>query len=405
LSDTPTRLMSDASAQPIVSRALLTRFVSIVGSSIGFYLPLAVIPLLAKQSGSSGAAALPTAALLIASVVCETLTPRLLDRVGYRSALGVGLTLLGAPAVVLALTASVWLIIAVSIVRGCGFAICVVAGGAVTATLIPPTRRGEGLALVGLVGGVPALVALPAGLWIASRWGYAPVFYLAAVLTLLAVPSVSGLPRLTQSAKDRECRSVFAGIRDPALARPATIFATSTAAVGVLVTYLPLATSEQPRWVATTALLAEPGAATVARWVAGRHGDRRGHASLLTPGLLTAAAGMTCLAATGSPAAVIVGAVVFGAGFGVLQNATLVLMYHRAPLGGEDVVSAIWNATYDLGMAAGALAAGALITPLGYDTTFVLAAALMLPALATVRRDQTANTSPSHSQEITPCAT
>jgi predicted MFS family arabinose efflux permease len=86
------------------------------------------------------------------------------------------------------------------------------------------------------------------------------------------------------------------------------------------------------------------------------------------------------------PAAVIGGSLVFGAGFGVLQNATLALMYGSEPTGGESTVSAIWNTAYDLGMAAGAFAAGLAITSIGYPVTFALTAAAMLPAFALIRR-------------------
>jgi predicted MFS family arabinose efflux permease len=95
---------------------------------------------------------------------------------------------------------------------------------------------------------------------------------------------------------------------------------------------------------------------------------------------------MAAIAWTGTPAAVIGGALVFGAGFGVLQNATLTLMYARVPAGGESAVSAIWNAAYDLGMAAGALGAGLLIGLTGYSATFVLTAVMVLPALLLARR-------------------
>jgi predicted MFS family arabinose efflux permease len=98
------------------------------------------------------------------------------------------------------------------------------------------------------------------------------------------------------------------------------------------------------------------------------------------------AAGMALLA--GTPSMVIGGALVFGIGFGALQNATLTLMYNRVPAGGASAVSAIWNAAYDLGMAAGALGAGLVITSVGYSTTFVLTAAVILPALILVRRDR-----------------
>jgi MFS family permease len=371
----------------IVTGALMVRFVSVVGSSVGFYLPLAVVPLFATQTGSPSAAALPTVALLLASVAGELLTPRLLARIGYRRALALGLVLLGAPTIALTFTGSPLVIVAVSVVRGCGFAICVVAGGALTVMLIPAGRRGVGFALVGLVGGVPSVLALSAGVWASSRWGFSPVFVATTVLTLLAVLSVPALPRAKVTAGHSERHGVLMGLRNRALTRPAAIFATSTAAVGVLVTFLPLATADQPAWVATAALLAQPAAATAARCVAGRLGDRRGHACLLTPGVLLAAAGVACLAATSAPAAVIGGALVFGIGFGALQNATLVLMYSGVPAGGEGAVSAIWNATYDLGMAAGALGAGLIVATVGYSGIFILAAAVMLPALVVVRGD------------------
>jgi predicted MFS family arabinose efflux permease len=371
----------------LLTRPLLLRFVSIVGSSIGFYLPLSVVPLFAKHAGSDRAAGLATVALLLATVACELVTPRLVARVGYRWALTLGLTLLGAPTVVLTFTAGTYAIVAVSVVRGAGFAVCTVAGGALTATLIPAGRRGEGLAFVGLVSGASGLLALPAGVWAAARWGYSPVFLATTVTTLLALVSVPGLPRRSTAARPARHDGVLAGLRSPALTRPATIFAASTAAVGVLVTFVPLAMIGRPA-LAAAALLAQPAAATAARWVAGRLGDRYGPGRLLVPGLALAAAGMAGIAATGTPAAVIGGSLVFGAGFGILQNTTLAIMYARVPAGGESTVSAIWNTAYDLGMAAGALAAGLVVASVGYPTTFVLTAAAMLPAFALVYRDR-----------------
>lgn len=390
-SDTLTQAPQAAVRARLVSRVLLLRFVSIIGSSIGFYLPLSVVPLFAKQAGSDSAAGLATVALLLATVACELVTPHIIIRIGYRWALAAGLLLLGAPTIVLTFCDSTWVIVAVSVVRGAGFAICVVAGGAVTAILIPAERRGEGLALVGLVGGVPSMLALPAGVWAAAQWGYTPVFVVTTVATLLALLSVPGLPsRRATASGSTSHHGVLAGLRSAALTRPATIFAASTTAIGVFVTFLPLAVTDQPAWVAAAALLAQPAASTVARWIAGRLGDRHGPARLLTPGLVLAAAGMAAIAVTGSPAAVIGGALLFGAGFGMLQNATLVLMYARVPAGGEGAVSAIWNAAYDLGMAAGALGAGLAITGLGYPTTFVLTAAVMFLALVVIRRDRAA---------------
>jgi hypothetical protein len=85
---------------------------------------------------------------------------------------------LGAPALVLPGSGGMVVLLVVCLVRGIGFAIAMVAGGALTASLLPADRRGEGLGLLGVVNGIPAVLGLPVGVWLAERYGYAPVFVL-----------------------------------------------------------------------------------------------------------------------------------------------------------------------------------------------------------------------------------
>lgn len=366
---------------PLLTRSLVLRLVSVVGGAVGFYLPLAAIPMFAEAAGTSAAAGWANGALLLATVGGELFTPRLVGRIGYRWALAAGLVLLGTPALLL-LTgagASVPGIVAVNAVRGVGFAVSVVAGGALTAALIPAERRGEGLALVGLVGGVPALLALPFGTWAAAHWGYVAVFALTAAAPLAAIVTVPGLPARTAASEGSP--GLAAGLADPALMRPAAVFAASASAAGVIVTYLPLAVAGLAAWVAPLALLLQPATSTAGRWFAGRLGDRHGQTRLLVPGAALSLAGMTALAATTCGPLVLAGAIAFGTGFGVLQNATLALMYARVGDGDYDTVSAIWNGAYDLGMGAGAIAVGALVAYTGYSAAFLVVAASMLPAL------------------------
>ncbi len=388
----------DTPAQDIrlITRPLLLRFVSIIGASASFYLPLSVVPLYASSSGSDASAGYATGSLLFATVTVELITPRLVARTGYRLALSCGLLALGLPALALLAKPDLALIVAVSIVRGAGFAIVTVAGGALTASMMPRERRGEGLALAGVVSGVPALTCLPVGVWAASRWGFGPVFVATAAAAVLALAAVPGLP--DRAAPDRAAANpgrsagdgptgVLPALRSPRLTGPAALFSASTMAAGVLVTFLPLATAGRPVAVASLALFAQPAAATLARMAVGRLGDRYGQARLLTPGILLSVAGMASIAATSTPALVIGGAAVFGVGFGVLQNATLALMYARSARGGYDAVSALWNAAYDAGMGAGAIGMGLVVRPFGYPATFLFTAALVSLALIPARRE------------------
>lgn len=368
---------------PLVTRPLLVRFVSVAGAEMSFFLPLSVLPLYVKStSGSSAGAGLATGALLAAGVAGELATPRLVSLAGYRLSLSAGLLLLGAPALALLWHVSFPVVIAVNVARGFGFAIATVAGGALTTSLIPAERRGEGLGLYGVVAGVPALVSLPAGVWAAGRWGFSPVFAVTAAAALLALASVPGLPGRSATAR-RPAGGVLAGLRNTSLLRLALVFAASTVAAGVLVTFVPLAVTSA---TATAALFAQPAAATAARWIAGRIGDRRGHTRLLCPGVLLCAAGMALLAAIHLAAVVVAGAACFGTGFGILQNSTLAMMYARAPSDGYDAVSAIWNAAWDGGMGAGAAVIGLVAAAAGFRAAFVITAGLVLPALVPALR-------------------
>ncbi|MFJ7957746.1 MFS transporter [Streptomyces sp. NPDC096319] len=443
------------SRPPLVTRPLLLRFVSIIGASTSFYLLLSVVPLYAEDAagGHGAAAGLATGALMLATVAGELATPRLVARFGYRFALVAGLVLLGAPAFALSASGSAPWIAAVCVLRGLGFAFTVVAGGALSASLIPAERRGEGLALVGIVTGVPSVVALPLGVWLVSHVGYGPVFAAGAVAALAAVASIPGLPDRERDAGTARARpaattdgarreeamdgvrreeamdgarrdevadgarreeamdgarreeamdgarreeaaagdrppGVVDGFRSPALSRPALVFGVTALAAGILVTFLPLAVPRASAGVVATALFAQTAAATAARWVAGRQGDRHGQARLLVPGLLAAAGGTLLTALTHSPVAVVIGVTLFGIGFGITQNATLTLMYARVPASGYGTVSALWNFAFDAGMGVGAVGFGILAARTGYPAAFALTAALMLTALVPARRDR-----------------
>ncbi|MGQ5639821.1 MULTISPECIES: MFS transporter [unclassified Streptomyces] len=429
---------------PLLNRALLLRFVSMVGATVSFFLLLSSVP----SHAGRGGAGLATGAMMLSTVLGELSGPRILRRYGNRGPLAAGLLLLGAPALALPLCPGPLWTAAVCLVRGLGFALTLVAGGALTAALIPARRRAEGLALVGVVGGVPSLVALPLGVWLTVHVGYAPVTTAAALAALATIPTVPALrePDTAKSGplgdaadatgdqgqvadgegrftsaegeahggaghitddgnalggeahaagsgtrvrgRESEALGVIEALGAAGLRRPTVVFAATALAAGILVTFLPLAVPRGSAGVATAALLVQSGASTAARWAAGRYGDRRGSARLVVPGLLVSAAGMAALAAAAGPLAVLAGAAVFGTGFGIAQNATLAVMYSRVSRPSYGTVIALWNLAYDGGMGVGAAGFGLFTARTGYARGFALTAVLMLAALRPALRDR-----------------
>src|SRR6266516_2626447 len=334
-----------------------------------------------------------TLADVAAPARARLLTRPLMARFGSRAVLAGGLLALGLPALALAVTANIGLILAACVVRGAGFAVLCVAGGALTVSLIPARRRGEGLALVGLVSGVPSVAALPLGVWLAGHLGYRPVFAAGGLAALAGLASLPWLPGAGPATRTTKADGMLAALRNPALVRPAALFSATTMAVGIIVTFLPLAVTRADANAAALALLVQPAAAIAGRWLAGRrgdrhssrpsdgHGTRRGSATLLVPGVLAAAAGVLVLSLTAVPAAVIAGAAVFGLGFGVTQNVTQTVMYDRVPESAYGASSALWNLAYDGGMGLGAAGFGVLALHTGYPIAFVLVAGVLAAAV------------------------
>ncbi|WP_149261482.1 MFS transporter [Actinomadura sp. K4S16] len=368
----------------LVGRHLALVFAGAFTTLTGFFLLFSVVPMYAVDGGAGGVGAgVTTGALMLTTVLAELSLPRLLDRFGHRRVLAAGILLLGAPTLALPFSSSMATITAVSLVRGLGFAVTVVVTGALLAALVPAERRGEGIGLFGVVAGVPSLLALPLGVWLAGRVGYTPVFVAGAAASLAALAVLPGLPRRitgppTTSSEPERPFGIAAGLRSAALLRPAVAFASTAMAAGILVTFLPDAV---PAGIAAAALFVQPASTTLARLWAGRVGDRHGAGRLLMPAVAVAASGVALLALVPNTVAVLAAMVVFGAGFGVTQNASMAMMFERAPASGYGTVSALWNVGYDGGMGVGGAAFGLAAAATGYPVAFALTAAVILLAL------------------------
>ena len=379
---------SPAGARPrLITAAFVRLLVVDFGAMTGFYLLLAVVPMHASAHGADGlGAGLTTAVLMFASVAGELVTPRVAARVGYRRLLAGGLVLLGAPALLLSWATGLSAMLLVGVVRGLGFAIVVTATGALAANTLPPERRGEGLGVLGVVSMVPAVTALPAGVWVAERLGFPVAFLLGAVVVLVVVPITLGLsPAAETSAAETGLVSLA---RRPGTVAPAVVFAVAAIAGGAVVSFLPGAVTGHGG-LAAAALFVQALAATTTRYLGGRWSDRHGPHRLLVPGVLLVAAGMGACALTGSPSAVLAGMAAFGAGFGLVQTASLNLMLNAATPGQYGAVSAGWNVAYDLGWGIGSAAVGALVTSVGISLAFAATAAaalVILPVARTTRR-------------------
>jgi MFS family permease len=379
----------NANADRILTRRTVRFLLTAVGSVTSFYLLLTVVPTYASRQGDGGAgggdeaaAGLATGVLMLATVVSELAAPRLIARYGRRRMFAASLILLGAPAILLTLDPLA--VLPVCALRGLGFGMAVVLGSSWMAVLVPAERRGQALGVYGVAVGIPAIAALPLGVWLADHIGYPTVFVAGGVVALLGLFPLAGLPGGRPDRSTVESLGVVRGLRSGALLRPALVFAATASAAGIVVTFLPTAVTGGAVAIVAPALLAHSAASTLGRWFTGRYAGR--HAALvLALSAVVSAGGVLCLALTGRALAVVAGAAIFGLGFGAAQNASITLMFDHVEPSGYDTASAVWNIGYDAGMGLGAAGFGLLAGYTGFPLGFVLAAALIPASLILLR--------------------
>ncbi|MGY1845978.1 MULTISPECIES: MFS transporter [unclassified Blastococcus] len=351
---------------------------------VSYFLTLASLPTYAVAGGApESTAGVVTAVFLVVTIAVQSVVPVLVDRFGTGPVFAAGLLALGVPAPFYVLDDGVAWISALSAVRGAGFAVITVLGATLSARVAPPERRGESIGLYGLAIALPNMAAIPAGvaLVLGGHVG---------VLSWLAASPVLGLfflPALLRSVVSREepapAGNARAAVR--AALAPSVVLLVVTTAGGGFVTFLPI--DRPDGQVATGALLLWGLFGAVTRWRAGVLADRLGTAVLLPLAVLVAAVGLA-VAGAGlwwGAGWVLLGAALFGAGFGGVQNLTLLRAFARAGERGTTAASALWNASFDAGTAAGALLLGFAYGAAGLPWTFVLSAVVVAAVLPLAR--------------------
>lgn len=339
----------------------------------GWAVLLPVVPLIVSLSGGSDTlAGGVTAVFMAATVLTQFGVPRLLRRWGYRWVLAAGCLLLGPPSLLFLLSTEAIPVLAVSAVRGAGFGMLTVAGSALVAELVPREMLGRATGAQGIAVAAAQMVGLPAGLAIMQHWSATPVFVLGALIPLLAVGAVTRLPHLhprpAGTARGRLPLSV--------LLVPWLSIATVAAAFGGVSSLLPIAIAERAS-LAGGVLAVVSGAAVCGRYAAGSFSDRVAVGRALMPALAFTCGGLALFAVAarnGDWIVLVCAAVMFGFGFGAVQNESLVMIFTAAGPARFGAASAGWNIGFDAGTGFGSLTLGAVASVAGYSWVFAVAA-------------------------------
>lgn len=359
---------------------------------------LPVIPTAVLDAGGPETlAGLTTGVFMLATVITQVFTPWLLRKFGYGLVMGASATLLGVPAFAYALGMDAQTVLTVSAIRGIGFGALTVAEAAVVAELVPRRLLGRATGTLGIMVGFSQMIGLPLGLALVQVLGYNKVYFLTAAVGLLSLFAALRIPKIPPSPKTTtDIAHVHVPMWRLVLVPALGLMFVSTA-YGAITNFLPASMREidpvQGAALSGLMLGAMNFAAMLSRYLAGRVMDRKGYpGTMMIPCQVLSAAGVFVMALVlffPLPLwCMVIGVLLYGAGFGAVQNEALTLMFYRLPRSKASEASAIWNIAYDGGTGLGSTIYGMLLATMVFAPMFGLAAAVILIGVLVTTSDR-----------------
>jgi MFS family permease len=374
---------------------------------LAFFDNFALLPLIAPRAQELGADALgvglAVAAYSLTNLVLNLAGGVLADRIGRRAVLLLSLAVAPLCIAIYGLATTFPVFLAARIVHGAFGGFLMAALFALLADVAPEGGRGRTIGRAGALIGLAAVIGPALAGVAALRFGSSPVFLMIAVVLAIGLVVVWNAIPETLPNRDRDPGQSGAWRRllsDPRLrASYVTIFGLE-AGVGIVTAFLKdgiverqmaagmdaeralrYATGAQGGLLSIFALVAIVlMLSPVAQWV-----DRRGVLGLSIAGLAILAVSTAVLAVGGTLEADALAMVLYGAGFGILFPAAAAMVGISAARPERGRAYGVFNLSFDAGLAAGPLLAGALAVSMIGLEPFVTATILIAVVALVVR--------------------
>jgi len=380
-------LLSDNVQVPVdtAQRLFTPRFFLMCGFSFTVFLsafqllPVAPYRILAL-GGSAAVAGLFLGFLTYSSALTAPLTGAFVDRIGPRRILLISSLAIASFSVVYAALPTYPLMLALVIVHGAFWSGLLAASGTYVTSLVPVSRRAEGIGYWGLSTVLAVSVAPTIGLWVYTHGGWTAMCLESAGLNLLMAAIAWQLPQDPPRHQDARPIAFRTLLEWRVLLISFTLFLYAFG-YGGLTSFIALYTDANN--VTPRALYFTVFSLTIVftRPFVGRFADRVGYRRVFQPCLVLISLAFALLALGGSQPYLVASALIFGAGFG---SAYPVFLAHILQFVDDNRRGAAFGSIlgmFDTGLGTGSIALGPIIEHFGYRAGWVTAATLAALAL------------------------
>lgn len=371
----------------------------------GFHGLLPTVPLRALAlGGSTTEVGLVAGIFVLASLLVRFFADALLRTLGTRTCLVIGILIAGFSAALYSAAPSITALFGVRLVSGAGFGIGTTFYVTAIMEFIPAGRRGEGLGYFGLATTLAMACAPASALWIAGRWGFAPMFLAAAACEVIALATLCVCPLPARAATATQtgatqtgagqtgavrARGLLARLVEPGTRRAVVMVILFGTAYGGILNFVAVYARTLGLGLAGVYFLVGTGCIVLARLATRTVYDRFGVAWAVAPGGVVLAVGGTVLACASGPVSFLASAALYGWGVGMLFPALQTETLAAVGPSRRAAASAAFSNALDIGLGGGSVVLGFLAQYVGLSGAYLVGAAalvIMLGVLALVPR-------------------
>ena len=361
----------------------------------GIYMLVPSIPLYLVTLGAAETQVGVVATIyFVSSIITRLLVNVLLQRVGKKLLMVVGVLLNSMIMVSYSFAGSIGIIAVLRVVQGFGFGTTTTIIMAMAADTLPDSRRGQGIGYFGL-GTVVAMSVAPAlSINLVNSFGFRAMFFTSAGILLMTTIIISFVeePPIVAVKEEKSKKTVqWRNLFDRKLIVPSVLLLLIGVSRSSDMQFIAIFARERKLEYLSLYFVIQTAAMFCIRFISGRFADRKGRNWVLIPGGVALFAMGVILSFADRSWIMLLGAVFSGLGVGVLSPGLQLWMFNSVAPEKRNVASATYFNFTDIGISAGALMMGFTAENFGYPIMFriaALAALLHIIGCLTVGRDK-----------------
>lgn len=352
---------------------------------------ITVLPLYTMTIGGNNfIAGLLTTLLTISACLCRPIFGKMLDSVGRRKVLILGLGMFGLSTLMLLASHHLYILLFLRLVQGIGLSAYSTALGTILSDVVPIERLSEGVGYFGIASTVAMAIGPSIGLYITKNYSYQATYVVSCLIALSGIIFAYFIKyekeRDSGNVKQEDCVVISTASVDTlrqlkqssfierTALRPCFVMFFTVFAISAVFSFMPLFGLERNIDNIGLFFTFYAIAMVLSRIITGKIADRYGFTLAFIPGMIITFLLFITLSFAHSLPMVLLAAVFYGVGYGTVQPIVNAVVIKLCPPERRGAANATYYATLDIGFGLGSFVWGLVSQMYGFTAVFLICA-------------------------------